>query len=259
MPSCRPWTPLSSVDRFVRTSAELWVLLGGYTGVIAVLLIVGLSLLRSHPSTLTSAYCLYMVCLQFYQLQSAGIGPAWIPGWPQGEAFALMQGLAAAVLVSGLGTAMVAFLRPHGALRLIIVGGIALAALAFIASAGYPSCYRIGARVMLSLAPAVLFMLVRGLGRNEPWVRWFAVGLYATIVGGSAQTAAIVFDGAGLNSGSEFRGQFTELSEFGGQFTELDLNSGDSLLNCHSGQSPSKSALPGLTTRTSAIRAQGRP
>ncbi len=200
----RPWIRGSPEPDFVRGTMRLWVLLGIYTGVLTVLLLVGLGLRRSYPSPVTDAYCFYVFTLILYQLQVLGVGPAWIPGWPQGEAFSLMQATAAAAVVVGLGTAMVAFLRPGGILRRIIVGGVTLAALAFLASFWYAPSYRLGALIMLLLAPAVLFMLIRGLKGNQPWVRWFAVGLSATIIGGGVQTATVVFNGAGMSALGNF-------------------------------------------------------
>ncbi|WP_295446039.1 bifunctional diguanylate cyclase/phosphodiesterase [uncultured Thiodictyon sp.] len=202
--SIRPWLRVDTVDDFVRNSAGLWLLLGAYAGVLIVLLLVGLGLRRSHPSPVANAYCVYIVAQIFYQFQVLGIGPAWVPGWPQGENFAVMQGVALAALAAGLGLAIITFLRPSGMLRLIIVCGVTLAAAAFLASVWQPAFYRIGALSLLLLAPAVLFALVHGLRRNEPWVRWFAVGLSATMIGGGAQAATVVFDGAGLGALGNF-------------------------------------------------------
>jgi len=200
----RPWIRGSPEPDFVRGTMRLWVLIGIYTGVLTVLLFVGLGLRRSYPSPVTDAYCFYMFTLIVYELQTLGVGPAWIPGWPQGEAFRLMQAAAAAAVVVGVGTAMVAFLRPGGVLRQIIVGGVTLGALAFLGSWWYAPSYRLGALIMLLLAPAVLFMLIRGLKGNQPWVRWFAVGLGATIIGGVVQAATVVFNGAGMNALGNF-------------------------------------------------------
>jgi diguanylate cyclase (GGDEF)-like protein len=200
----RPWLRVARTDDFVRDSIRLWVLLGGYTGVLGVLLIIGVGLRLSYPSPLTNAYVFYIVTMLVYQLQVLGIGPAWVPGWPQGDSFAVMQGVAAGSVVAGLGMAMTTFLRPSGRLRLTIIGGVTLATAAYLASGWYAPSYRIASLIMLSLAPAVLFMVARGLKNNEPWVRWFAVGLSATILGGGAQTATVVFNGAGLGALGSF-------------------------------------------------------
>lgn len=200
----RPWLQTSGVDAFERTSAALWVLLGLHAGILLVLLIIGWGLRRSHPGPIANAYLIYIVTQVLYQLQALGTGPAWLPGWPQGAAFPYVQGLAAAGVVTGLGTAMVAFLRPQGLLRRIIIGGVTVSAVAFLASGLFPPVYRLGAISMLMLAPAVLVMLVISLRRSEPWIRWFAVGLGATIVGGGAQTAGVVFNGTGLSTLGSF-------------------------------------------------------
>jgi len=53
----RPWIRSSPQPDFVRGTMRLWVLLGIYTGVLTVLLFVGLGLRRSYPSPVTDAYC----------------------------------------------------------------------------------------------------------------------------------------------------------------------------------------------------------
>jgi diguanylate cyclase (GGDEF)-like protein len=202
--SIRPWLHSASEDDFEFNSYRLWVLIGGFAGVLTVLFIIGLGLLRSHPSSLTSAYSYYMFALLFMELQVIGIGPAWIPDWPQGEHFAIMQALALAFFVTGIGMTVTTFLRPHGVLRLVIVGGVAFAATAFLASAWFVNAYRVGALVMMLMAPPVVILMIHGLRGHEPWMRWFALGLCATVIGGGTQSATVVFDGAGMHALGSF-------------------------------------------------------
>ena len=199
--SIRPWLQVAAADRFVRDSIRLWVMLGGFIGILTVLLIIGLGLLRSHPSSLTSAYSFYVAALLLFQLQVLGTGPAWIPGWPQGgNHFVVMQALALAIFAAGIGMAVTAFLRPHGLLRLIIIGGVTFAATAFLASGWFAPAYRIGALVMMLMAPPVVILMIHRLSGHEPWRRWFALGLCATLIGGGTQSASVVLGGAGLDA-----------------------------------------------------------
>jgi diguanylate cyclase (GGDEF)-like protein len=200
----RPWLRVAAVETFDRDSRRLWVLLGAYTGAFAVLLIIGLGLRRAHPGMLANAYCVYIIALMVYQLQALGIGPAWIPGWPQGDNFAVMQGATAAAVMASIAATTIAFLRPKGTLRLIIIGGMTLGTGAFLTSGWYPPAYRIGALIVMLMAIPGTVLLVLGLRTNEPWVRWFAVGMVVMFIGGGAQMATVVFNGAGLGTLGSF-------------------------------------------------------
>jgi diguanylate cyclase (GGDEF)-like protein len=197
----RPWVEQQPESAFESAAGGHWVLLGVYAGVVAVLLIVGLGFLMSHQSVFALAYVFYLLTLQIYQLQALGLGPAWVPFWPGPEHARVMQALAIALVVPGIGSVVLAFLQPHRRLRLGIVAGIALTSIGFLSAAWTSWGYRLGALTLALLAVLVLVLLVRRLlepaaaeaTRTSPAAfRWFAAGLAASILGGGLQATSIV-------------------------------------------------------------------
>jgi diguanylate cyclase (GGDEF)-like protein len=196
--SVRPWISVMSADRFQRLSERLWIVLGMFTGMIATLFVVGILILRYHPSAVAWAYLAYLATLQLYQLQGFGVGPAWLPFWPPPEMHHLLQAIAAGIAVIGMALPVITFLRPRGRLNTILIIGVALSASGFFLSASNAAGYRFGAAILPILAVVVIVLLVRRLSTGEPAVRWFAVGLAAALAGGGTQAAAVALQGAGL-------------------------------------------------------------
>lgn len=187
----RAWLMVEPEATFERSNALAWTLIGGYIGLLTVLGLIGLSFAVWQRSRLAIAYVFYILMLQFYQLEAMGVGPAWIPFWPHWSYAQIMQGLAAAAVVLGVGTAVVVFLRPQPWLRSLLVLGIGVSVSAFIWSGWYPVGYRLGAISLAFLAATTLFALVRGLRNDAPYLRWFALGLAATMVGGGFQASTV--------------------------------------------------------------------
>ena len=202
--SIRPWVQVMPESEFRTLSARLWVGLGAYTGIITVLLLVGIGFTLWQRSRLALAYVVYLCALQFYQLQAFGLGFAWLPFWPAPEYGRLMQALAAALIVPGTATVAIAFLRPRGTLRRVIIGGVALSALGFLNSAWHVGSYRFAAAVLAPLSVVVLMLLAWRLRRDNVAMRWFAAGLATSMIGGGIQAVSIIAPDAGLPGTASF-------------------------------------------------------
>jgi diguanylate cyclase (GGDEF)-like protein len=187
----RAWLEVEPEDSFQRLTTQFWMLLGGYTVLLLVLALMGLNYAVLLRSKLAVAYVVYICCLQFYQLQALGLGPAWLPFWPQQEHFQLMQALAVAGVVLGIGLAVVAFLAPRGVLLWMLIIGVGSSVVLFVASAWIPQAYRLGAMSLALMAAATFAALLRGLRDEQPYRRWFALGLAATMLGGGTQAASV--------------------------------------------------------------------
>jgi diguanylate cyclase (GGDEF)-like protein len=197
--SIRPWVDAMSEPAFRDMTARTWIGFGAYTGILAVLLLVGISLTLWLRSRLALAYSLYICILQLFQLQSFGLGFAWLPFWPGPEHARLMQALAMASIVPGIAMMVLAFLRPERTTRRLIIGAVALCALAFLTSAWSNRGYGIGAAMVALLTVSVMVLLVRQLrGAHAPAMRWFAAGLLASMLGGGIQALTVLPLGAAL-------------------------------------------------------------
>jgi diguanylate cyclase (GGDEF)-like protein len=202
----RPWIEHWAESEFRTAAARHWLLLGGYAAVLAVLLLVGIGFLLWQPSGFALAYVVYLATLQVYQLQALGLGPAWLPFWPGPEHARLTQALAIALVVPGIGAAVLAFLRPEQGLRRVIITGIAITSVAFLAAAWTTWGYRVGALGLAMLAILVLLLLAQRLLDAAPdsaptgsraALRWFAAGIGASMIGGGLQAVSILGVGAG--------------------------------------------------------------
>jgi diguanylate cyclase (GGDEF)-like protein len=196
--SIRPWVEVLPEAAFRAAAARTWVSLGAYTGLLMALLLVGIGFMIWQRSTISTAYVVYIVALQFYQLQALGLGFAWVPFWPGPDQAALMQALAAALVVPSATAVVVAFLAPRKALRRIVIAGVALSSAGFLGSVWSPIGYRFGAAALAIPLLVVLSLLALRLRSADPSTRWFAAGLAATSVGGGIQALTITANGAGL-------------------------------------------------------------
>ncbi|MCG6940396.1 MAG: EAL domain-containing protein [Thiohalocapsa sp.] len=192
----REWIEYAPESRFRTLSARQWTQLGAYTGMLAVLLLVGLGFVAWQRNAFALAYVVYLLTLQFYQLQALGLGPAWIPFWPTHTR--MMQALAVALVVPGITGVVLTFLRPRRGLTLTIAAGVALASAAFLSSAWTTWSYRLGAAVLAVLAVLVLSLLARRLRDADAALRWFAAGLGASMLGGGLQATSIAVDSVAL-------------------------------------------------------------
>jgi Amt family ammonium transporter len=196
--SLRPWINVRGEDDFRRLSNRTWLLLGLFMGMLPILLVVGIVVLVYRRNALALAYVAYIAALIVYQIQALGIGFAWLPFWPPPELGRPLHSFGVGLVTAGIGTVVVAFLRPRGLLRVVLIGGIALTCLAFFSSWLTMSAHRFAAGMLCALALVVLAALLHRLQHPEPALRWFAAGLGATMAGGGLQAASIIGNGAGL-------------------------------------------------------------
>lgn len=197
--SIRPWVDAMPEPAFRNANHLAWAGLGAYTGMLTLLLLAGVALALWQRGAMTRAYAIYICVLQLFQLQTFGLGFAWLPFWPGPEHARLMQALAMAIILPGIATMVLAFLKPPAAVRRLIVGGVALGAFGFLTSATSTEGYRVGAALVMLLTALVMALLLYRL-RNEdkPAMRWFAAGLLASMLGGCVQALTILPIGAAL-------------------------------------------------------------
>jgi len=194
----RPWVHYAPESSFRTTTVRQWTLLGGYAGMLAVLLLVGLGFVAWQRNAFALAYVVYLATLQLYQLQALGLGAAWLPFWPAPEHARLLQALAVALVVPGITGVVLSFLRPRRGLALTIGAGVAVASMGFLASAWTTWGYRLGAVVLAVLAVLVLPLLWRRQQGADASLRWFAAGLGAAMLGGGLQATSVAVDSVAL-------------------------------------------------------------
>ncbi len=194
----RPWIEVLPRHQFARESHRDWVLLGMFAGMLTSFLVIAIVIAQSQRSTLIWAYLAYLICLQFYQLQAFGLGPAWLPFWPPASAYPLLQALATGTTMSSMTLIIVLFLQPRGWIRIALLVCAGLAIGAFFLSAVYPSTYRVAAAALLLTAAVVMMLLAQRLRTGKAPVRWFGLGLGAVILAVGTQAFSAVTQAAWL-------------------------------------------------------------
>ena len=194
----RPWIGLAQTKTFQDRSGVLWVLLGVYAGLLSMLLLVGLGLALWQRDRLAWAYVFYVATFQVYQLQSFGLGPAWLPFWPGPEQANLMQALSIALLVTGIGAIVTAFVQPTGWWRRSLLLALTLTAVGPLIALWLPVAYRVGGLVSIVLIVLILILLIQRLRDGEPATRWFALGIAAMLIGAGIRSIAVNAPGAGM-------------------------------------------------------------
>ncbi|WP_462322719.1 EAL domain-containing protein [Halochromatium sp.] len=194
----RPWIEVLPLDQFARTSHRDWILLGMFAGMLASFTVVAILIARSQRSPLIWAYLLYLGCLQFYQLQAFGLGPAWLPFWPPASASQLLQALATGTTMSSMTLVIFLFLQPRGWMRSALLACAGLSIGAFFLSAVHPSIYRFAAAALLVTAALVMMLLAQRLRTGRTPIRWFGLGLTAVVLAVGAQAVSAVTQAAWL-------------------------------------------------------------
>ena len=208
-----PWIRVAGLDAFTRLSAGLWVLLGSYVGVVAILLLVGVGFSVWQRGRLAPAYVFYLSTLLFYQLQVTGLGFAWLPFWPGPEHGRLMHVISLVLILPGVVTMVVAFLRPPPLIRILLIAGALVSSLALYFSYWSPDAYRIGALAVIGVLLLIVVLLFMRLRDGEPAVRWFAAGLAVMMMTGILQPIVVLSGGTWMNSAAAFAMPFGTLIE----------------------------------------------
>lgn len=209
----RPWIDVEPLHQFKQEGQRDWVLMGVFTGMLASFLVAALVIAHSQGGPLIWAYLGYLICLQFFQLQQLGLGPAWLPFWPPASANGLLQAVVTGTTLLSMVVVVVIFLRPKGWLRIAIFSSGGLSIAAFYFSALDPSTYRFAAAALLAVAILVVWLLMRRLRSGNASVRWFALGIAAAILGAGTQALAVVTEGAWLPPQAGYASPFGNVVE----------------------------------------------
>ncbi|WXG53911.1 MAG: hypothetical protein RNU03_04220 [Candidatus Sedimenticola sp. (ex Thyasira tokunagai)] len=64
--SIRPWIQAGTFQQFLQQNTHAWITLGGYTGILLILLLIGIGFVIWQKSALSIAYVIYILALQFW-------------------------------------------------------------------------------------------------------------------------------------------------------------------------------------------------
>jgi diguanylate cyclase (GGDEF)-like protein len=191
----RPWIFVSSVSEFQRGSTALWMFLMAFCTVLLATVFVALSFgLRLKRIVL--GFLVFVGALMFWLVHNFSVGPMLFDFWPGASHFPLMQAIAVAGVVFGIGFANIEFLNLQARRRYAFRFGVAVSALAFLSSAWWQQGYRAGSAVLALLALLTLIELTRQLADSDWSFKLFALGFCATIVGGGIQALSVILGAA---------------------------------------------------------------
>ena len=191
----RPWIYVSDFMAYQRVSTTIWMSLAACSTLLlgAALLATGIEgLLKQRVVT---AFVVYVVALLFWLTQNFSMAAAAFDLWPHGPWFPLMQALAVAGVVTGIGFASIEFLQLEGRQRRIYQLGVALCALAFLSSAWFQPGYKVGAGLLAVVALMIMSALFQHLSQSDLPFKFFAMGFCATMLGGGVQAYSVIAGG----------------------------------------------------------------
>jgi diguanylate cyclase (GGDEF)-like protein len=208
----RPWVFVSSVSKFQRGSAALWMVLMALCTVLLATVFVALSF-GVRLQRIVLAFLVFVGALMFWLLHNFSIGPMLFDFWPGAAYFAVMHSIAVTGVVAGIGFANIEFLGFQGSRRLAFLCGLAVSALAFFSSAWWRQGYQVGSAVLAVLALLTLVELTRQLAKSDGSFKLYALGFCATIVGGTTQALSVILGGENAGHWAVFAfplGAFTQ-------------------------------------------------
>ena len=196
----RPWLKIVDRSTFERQSTFIWMGLAGYCCILLVIILVAIGFDVWERNRIAAAYTLYIVTLLLWLLQNFGIGAAWLPFWPAPEHFALTQAFSVALVVMGIGVAVIEFLELTGLARKLVGAAIAASSFAFLSSAWSDYGYQLGSILLAFLALSVIVVLSKRWIRKDLAIRLFSLGFAATMLGGGLQAFTVITGGEELNA-----------------------------------------------------------
>lgn len=202
--SIRPWVDILSNDEFIQKNNTTLILLGHYSGIYLVLVIAGFLMFLWQKTRLTLFYFLYALACLFYGSQVSGLGSINFTFWPNFEYFKLMQVLAVSFIIAGIALVTFEFLQIKGRINNILKTGVFLTCFSFILSYWVPNSYYVGAVILLPVALMTFLILAKNLKRGETAIKWFSLGLMASVIGGGVQAFSIISGGSGVNGLASF-------------------------------------------------------
>lgn len=193
--SIRPWVYLAEVAEFQQLSTTIWMGLAAFSTMLLAAALVATGFTGLMRQSVVWSFVVYVACFLFWLSQNFSMVSAGIGYWPEGAYFPLMQALAVAGVVLGIGMASIEFLQLEQKPRRVFQLGVAACAAGFVSSAWSPYGYKTGSAILGVVALAIAWTLVRKL-RGADWpLKIFTLGLTATMAGGATQAASVLSGG----------------------------------------------------------------
>lgn len=191
----RPWVHVSSADVFQPLSTTIWMGLAAFSTMLLAAAFIATGFTGMMKQTVVWSFVVYVVCFLFWLSQNFSMVSAGLGLWPEGPYFPVMQALAVASVVLGIGMASVEFLQLETVKRRAFQVGVAACALAFASSAWIGVGYKVGSALLGLVALSIAWALVRKLPKADLPLKLFALGLVATMAGGGVQAASVITGG----------------------------------------------------------------
>lgn len=192
----RPWVHVSSSDVFQPLSTTIWMGLAAFSTMLLAAAFIATGFTGMMKQAVVWSFVVYVVCFLFWLSQNFSMVSAGLGWWPEGPYFPIMQALAVACVVLGIGMASVEFLQIEATVqRRAFQIAVATCASAFASSAWIAVGYKVGSALLGLVALAIAWALIRKLPKADLPLKLFALGLVATMAGGGVQAASILTGG----------------------------------------------------------------
>lgn len=193
--SIRPWVYLSDMAGFQQVSTTIWMGLAAFSTMLFAAAAVATGFTGLMRQSVVWSFVVYVASFLFWLCQNFSMASAGMGYWPEGAQFPIMQALAVAGVVLGIGIASIEFLQLQYRTRRAFQLGVGACAAGFVSSAWLPYGYKTGSAILGVVALAIAWTLVRKL-RGADWpLKLFTLGLTATMAGGATQAASVLSGG----------------------------------------------------------------
>jgi hypothetical protein len=194
--SIRPWVHAKDFEAFERLSTTIWMALAAFSTLLVAAGFIATAFPGLMRQTVVWSFVVYIACFLFGLGQNFSMFSAGVGLWPEGPNFPLMQALAVASVVTGIGFASIEFLQLEKIWRRSLRVAVTLCAAGFVSSAWFAGGYKLGAAMLAVVALAIVWALLRRLRKSDLPFKLFALGLTATMAGGATQAASILSGGS---------------------------------------------------------------
>lgn len=192
----RPWIHVANADVFQPLSTTIWMGLAAFSTMLVAAAFIATGFTGMMRQSVVWSFVVYVVCFLFWLSQNFSMASAGLGMWPEGPYFPVMQALAVASVVLGIGLASIEFLQLETGKRRIFQFAVAVCAMAFASSAWVSVGYKAGSALLGLVALAIAWTLVRKLPKADLPLKLFAMGLLATMAGGAVQATSVITGGS---------------------------------------------------------------